>query len=484
MGQEASPQSDIYSLACVLVEMLTGTSLFGGEGDSPPPLVMKRHFDPLELPDKWPEGVPDGINVVLERAFAKEPAERNASPGEFVDALQSLSQETEIDVPAKESAKVISEPEIPAASPSPEPERQEPANVPTLPWWQHKSLWALVGGATLVGLCIFMIALIANSQNKPETVIETVVIEVTSTIAEIALGATAAPTPIATTRPTETSLPTPTATTPPTETSLPRPTQDPSLGIGSTQIAPQDGMVMVYVPAGEFEMGSEVGNDNEKPVHTVYLDAFWIDQTEVTNAMFAAFLTDQGNQSDDGVSWWGSIYEVGLIEKSGSEWRSKSSYGNYPVTEVSWYGAQAYCEWIGRRLPTEAEWEKAARGSSIGSRDEHKYPWGEEINCNLANYLNCEYGAIAVGSYPEGASPYGVLDMAGNVSEWVADWYDEDYYYYSPMENPIGPESGITRVLRGGSHMSISVLVRSAIRGKRSPLYTDFFSGFRCARSP
>ena len=476
MGGEACPQTDVYSLACVFVEMLTGESLFGGEGDSPPPLVMKRHFDPLELSQDWPEDVPNGINAVLDKALAKEPDERIASPGDLADALKDLGQESEIVEPVDESPQpvvppeVVDEPEPTPARPAPRPEQAQkptnvqPANVPTPPWWQQKPFWAVIGGAALVGLCGFAIALIANSQNKPVTVIETVVVEVTSTSAEIAMEATAAPTSLPSTQ-----APT---LTPPSPTAL-------SLGVGSTQVSSKDGMAQVYVPAGEFEMGSEDGDSDEQPIHTVYLDAFWIDQTEVTNAMFATFLNDQGNQNEGGMTWLDAGDEDVLIKQNGSEWQPVSGYGDHPVIEVSWYGAQAYCEWAGRRLPTEAEWEKGARGT-----DGRTYPWGEGIDCSLAQYLGCSGETVPVGSKPDGASPYSALDMAGNVWEWVADWYDSDYYGNSPSNNPEGPASGGSRVLRGGSWLDDDGSVRSANRLRDTPDDSRLNLGFRCARSP
>ena len=155
-----------------------------------------------------------------------------------------------------------------------------------------------------------------------------------------------------------------------------------------TWVSPIDDMTMVYVPEGKFMMGSGDDEphafDNEKPQHPVYLDTFWIDRTEVTNAMFAQFLNEKGNQNEGGADWLDARdVDVRLIQ-SGSEWQPVSGYGKHPVVEVTWYAAQAYCRWAGRRLPSEAEWEKAARGT-----DERTYPWGEEIDCTKANYWDC-----------------------------------------------------------------------------------------------
>ncbi|MDZ4160202.1 MAG: SUMF1/EgtB/PvdO family nonheme iron enzyme, partial [Anaerolineaceae bacterium] len=240
----------------------------------------------------------------------------------------------------------------------------------------------------------------------------------------------------------------------------------PALGIGSTQVREADGMVQVYVQEGEFEMGSNDGYWDEQPVHKVYLDAYWIDQTEVTNGMYAR-----------------CVAAGACTPPSQTKSYTRSSYyGNprndeYPVIYVNWIQANDYCKWAGGRLPTEAEWEKAAR-----STDGRQYPWGNQApNASLLNYNSDIEDTTAVGSYPTGASPYGALDMAGNVWEWVADWYDEDYYSRSPGENPQGSSGGTFRARRGGSWYNTELPVRSAIRRRYAPVSSSFLIGFRCA---
>lgn len=241
---------------------------------------------------------------------------------------------------------------------------------------------------------------------------------------------------------------------------------------------PADGMTMVYVPGGTFQMGSEDGDSDEQPVHEVTVDGFWLDQTEVTNAQFAAFLNERGNQTEGGVTWLDLEDEDCLIEQRGGDFESKSGYTDHPVIEVSWYGAAAYCEWADAdgRLPTEAEWEYAARGEQG-----NKYPWGSaDPTCDLVQYGACLGRMVPVGSFPEGASWCDALDMAGNVWEWVGDWYGD--YPSQSQVNPTGPGAGYSRVLRGGSWGNSAGVLRGANRHWYYPHYWYFNSGFRCAR--
>lgn len=266
---------------------------------------------------------------------------------------------------------------------------------------------------------------------------------------------------------------TPTITSQPSEADTPSPTQPsihptPMLRIGSTIASDKDGMTLLYVPAGEFTMGSDNGASDEKPVHQVTLDAFWIDQTEVTNAMYAECVdANQCNPPSKTNSY------------THSEYFGISEVDNYPVIYVSWRDALAYCSWAGRRLPTEAEWEKAARGTNGNI-----YPWGNiDPKDTLLNFNSNVGDTTEVGAYPMGASIYGAYDMAGNVWEWVNDWYGETYYQGSPLSNPSGPDSGQYRVLRGGSWVINNSIVRAANRGKSDPTLAQDYIGFRCAMS-
>jgi len=228
-------------------------------------------------------------------------------------------------------------------------------------------------------------------------------------------------------------------------------------------------MSLLYVPAGKFTMGSISGFDNERPAHTVYLDEFWIDRTEVTVHMYSLCVAAKVCKKPGTKS--SSLY---------SNYYGSPDFENYPVIHVDWNMAKTYCEWADRRLPTEAEWEKAARGEQS-----LRYPWGNEApNNHLLNFDKNRGDVTAVGSYPNGASPYSALDMAGNAWEWVGDWYSETYYASSPGSNPLGPISGQERVLRGGSWLDDSILVRSSNRNYGSPEDACINCGFRCATSP
>lgn len=259
-------------------------------------------------------------------------------------------------------------------------------------------------------------------------------------------------------RPTATRAPsaTPTAAMRPTASATPTvlPVQAPPAA-GDQRVNPRDQARYVFVPSGDFLMGSTIARD-EQPEHTVTITGFWIGQTEVTNAQYARCIADGACTPPHNDNW------------------TNPDQADFPVTHVDWEQANTYAQWAGGRLPTEAEWEKAARGT-----DGRTFPWGDDVTDEQRLNFNAMTGAVAVGSYPAGASPYGALDMAGNVEEWVADWYAPDAYAQSSGANPTGPTTGILRVVRGGSFKSSGGGVRTSVRGRAAPAINFDNVGFR-----
>lgn len=262
---------------------------------------------------------------------------------------------------------------------------------------------------------------------------------------------------------------------------------------------------MVLVPAGEFLMGSPAGSDgfeDEQPQRRVSIGRFWIDRDEVTNDAYATFVHVTRHRIPENADKAATLWE-GNTPLAG--------IGNHPVVNVSWEDAVAYCQWIGKRLPNEAEWEKAARGT-----DGRRYPWGNEWNLTRANSasfwagrtiefaggadwdafwakgegakLSREKGikgevlTMPVGSFPQGASPYGALDMAGNVAEWVQDWFDPNYYKSAPLSDPTGPARGAIKAMRGGSWLKPAMSLRTSDRDWGTMDSRPSGTGFRCAK--
>ena len=235
--------------------------------------------------------------------------------------------------------------------------------------------------------------------------------------------------------------------------------------------ASKETVSMVTIPAGEFLMGNPEGKGraDEWPQRSVYLEAFAIDQVEVTNERYMAFVTTTGHRNPPNPYGTGPLLSANGIEQ-------------LPVVQTTWYDAKAYCAWAKKRLPTEAEWEKAARGT-----DGRLFPWGNEPatskRANFDREWEDEKTLSPVGSLPDGDSPYGVKDMAGNAREWVSDWYDPDYYKHAPDENPLGPDKrGVVRSIRGGSWHSPMADITTSARGRGGFALQTHGTGFRCAR--
>lgn len=429
-GQDADHRVDIYALGCVFFEMVTGRLPY--LADTELALMAKKINEPPPSPSRLVPGLPDVVEFILLKSLANRPQDRYTDMGELAGILDGLAR------------GIL--PEIIM-----QPVRQPGVASRSLPYM-------VASGIVL----LLLVTVLALTMGRP--------------------GPASLPdVPTETTMPVEPSIPATHTefTPPPIETSLPTP--------GNVPPVTRDQAELVFVPEGEFLMGSNPSEPYfwgaEAPKHTVYLDTFWIYITEVTNSMYRACVEDdkcpvpQENHSH-------------TIEN----YFNNPDYDGYPVIYVTHADAATYCEWAGGRLPTEAEWEKAARGT-----DGYLFPWGDgELQDYYANF--CDEGCpghsvestergfddgyrdvAPVGSYPDGASPFGVLDMAGNVLEWVADWYAVDYYIRSPDANPMGPEDGTKNIIRGGSWWSLREGLRPAARASKSIDYSSDMVGFRCA---
>ncbi len=415
------PRADIYSAGATLYTLLTARA---PEHNSP-----RKHN--LEIS-------PATAHVV-ERALASRPEARYATIRELRKALGRAKTRTQkVDI---------------ALGPTEHPR-------PPLP--------AVVGTVVIALIIIGGLVLLNGSPNALAQ-------RPTATLVQRSDTATPAPPASTLTRGTPTAAPTGTPIPSGTPQAAVAPTATSDLpGIGSTAVAPRDQMALVFVPAGTFIMGSldtepqAVGN--EKPQHTVALPDYWIDRTEVTNAQYQLCAAD------------GSCTPpADLNSPSRPGYYNDPAFANYPVIWVNWNQANAYCQWAGRRLPAEAEWEKAARGA-----DGRLYPWGDNPpNNTLLNYDLAAGDTTAVGSFPNGASPYGALDMSGNVVEWVGSFYYDSYFVLlSNTETPTPTVRGGVHTLRSSSWHDLFANIRTASRRfttNDSTAYNDV--GFRCATS-
>jgi formylglycine-generating enzyme required for sulfatase activity len=479
-GGKVDQRADIYSLGVVLYEMATGRVPF--EAETPLAVVLKHITDPLPLPSTVNPDVPEGVERVVLKAMAKEPDDRFGSAGEMADVLQEAvgSGAIAISSPAEVEAKTLPLPAAEIAPPT-APDAAPPSVTPApaalprrrgLPWLVVIGALALAGVIAALALTCILARLRANQTPRQQAeataqAAETLAAQVLDT-ATVQAGSvlTRIPMPTAQAKATPIHTPVPASLTPAPVPEI------------VTMTREADGAVMVYVPEGKFTMGSpeDEGYDDEHPQHTYYLDAFWIDQTEVTNAQYYRCV------------------EAGACEPL-EKCSDDPNYGadDRPVVCVSWDQATAYAEWVGGRLPTEAEWEKAARGP-----DGREYPWGNEFDGSRLNFCDksclrkwrdtnvddgCEHTA-PVGSYPAGASPYGALDMAGNVYEWTYSAYKEYPYDSEDGREEVSAEDVVRRVVRGGDFDEDAEGVRCAHRLNYYPFSLNRTVGFRVVVSP
>lgn len=504
-GTSIDARSDLYSLGVMLFEMVGGRPPFSA--DSAMTLMMMHMTDPVpDLRNIRPETPPRLIDII-EKALAKEPDERYQSAADLIIDLQHIQEGKTAKAPSistKKAGSVASPKAASSSSAASAPQSQSPRSNRNL----------MIGGGILGGIVLLVLFLwlggVFNSGNSGgEETAENLAVttpedagqaEAAVPIGETPHTPTATDSPTATGQPTNTATSTsqPTVTTPPTDTPNPlEPPSDPSLG--STWIRPQDDMTMVYVPSGSFLMGSNPELDSfadadEQPQREVTVDGFWIDQTEVTNAQFAQFVeaTNYVTQAElDGSGWVHLGADFLVVE--GANWRHPGGPDtdfeellNYPVVQMAWNDATAYCEWAGAQLPGETQWEYAAI-----SPESLLFPWGNAFDGNVINFcdINCVlpqsnanfddgYTQLApVGSYPDGASWVGALDMIGNVWEWTSDLYlpypgntDDSDSYDNEMY-----------VLRGGSWVDGARNSRPANRAI-NPANRYELLGFRCVR--
>lgn len=378
--------------------------------------------------------------------------------GEVANSL-NFGEENKVQIPTPKPAPVKTQKSKPPARPGEEAEKEQadsgPGKRTSVERKKRKPLKteyivAIIGAIATIITGILGSPLIEKLFEPMPVSTETV----TETISPLTTLSESSPTGISTVSSTTTSTPTPVSTVPKTPA--------PAITNLPTDITDEFGVQMVFVPRGTFLMGSENGDPDEKPVHTVYLDNYFIDKFEVTNARYSKCV-------ENGVCSLPSV----TIDYDNPE------YTEHPVVFVDWKNALSYCEWRSARLPNEAEWEKAARGT-----DARTFPWGEGINDAFANYGGYVAGGktTPVGQYEGGKSFYGAYDLAGNVWEWVADWYDANYYSISPSSGPSGPREGDYRVVRGGAFDRNEDIVRTSSRTWLDPAETNSSVGFRCAK--
>lgn len=528
----AVPQSDFYALGAMLYEMVTGEKPFNG--DNPLAIAMMHASDPPPPPRQIEPSISPALESVILRSLAKEPANRYANGEAFVTALKQAIQQPDTAPTNGRSGGSSSRPLPPLPAAVATESIIKTAEAPDVSNGRKKSRRR--GRRVLLFLLLLLalgtagVALYQTDANT-KTMVDNLLVQnglmtpplpttpptaaatATTTSTEVAAAvlptesATSTPTAEPTAAPTDepTTTPTPTATNPPT--AAPTATPTPSAAEPTPTLNPfpppvtraADEMPMILIPAGTFMMGAAETDTSaeadEQPAHEVTLDSFYIDQYEVSVGQYVAFLNEEVGfyQYEDAcfnLPCLGTQFEGfdSFITDANGQHVGQGDSEDRPVNVIRWQGAAAYCAWVGGRLPTEAEWEYAARGETS-----NLYPWGDEapdetraVFGNIAIGFRYIFEIEAVDALPEGASPFGVYGLAGGVAEWTADAYAADFYASSPAVNPANTSETTAEayVVRGGAWNSPAEALRTTARTGVAPTSDDKAIGFRCAFDP